>query len=146
MGFLRLAALTGDVGHERPALGVLRLLREAVASHPTAFAHLLAAVEWQLTAPLEIAVVGDPFDRRAAALWREAWQRFLPVAVRLFSLPGQGGELSPLLLDRSPERPTAYVCERFACRLPVDKPEVLGQQVDEALAARRGTEVVSPSH
>ena len=35
-------------------------------------------------------------------------------------------------------KPTAYVCEHFACRQPVTSPEDLRAEIDAALAARRG--------
>ena len=44
-----------------------------------------------------------------------------------------------LLADRAlvDGKPTAYVCEHFACRRPVTSPEDLRAELDAALAARR---------
>ena len=50
----------------------------------------------------------------------------------------EGGALTPLLADRPlvDGRATAYVCERFACRVPVTDADALRDQLDAALAAR----------
>jgi uncharacterized protein YyaL (SSP411 family) len=44
---------------------------------------------------------------------------------------GQAGRIVPLLADRRPldGKPAAYVCERFACRMPVTEPEDLAAQL-----------------
>jgi uncharacterized protein YyaL (SSP411 family) len=91
-----------------------------------------------VTPPLEVAVIGDTDD--AAALRREVHGRLLPAAVTVSAAPGAGGDATPLLADRAliDGKPTAYVCEHFACRRPVTSPEDLRAELDAALAARRG--------
>jgi len=137
-GLLRLAALTGESRYEEAAREVLRALAPVMAEHPTAFAYLLGALERVVTAPLEVAIVGDSPELR-----REVFGRLLPASVAVtVSAPaetGAGAELTPLLADRPlPDgHATAYVCERFACRQPVTDPAELRAQLDEALAARR---------
>jgi uncharacterized protein YyaL (SSP411 family) len=139
VGLLRLAAATGDRRSEAPAVGALRLVHRAMASHPTAFAYLLGALEWYLLAPIEIAIVGDPSTAATRALRRTAWTTPAPTAIRVSAAPGAGAEHTPLLADR-PVPPgaeaAAYVCERFACRLPVTTPDALRAEIERALAAR----------
>jgi uncharacterized protein YyaL (SSP411 family) len=50
--------------------------------------------------------------------------------------PGTGADLTPLLADRPlvQGRPTAYVCQHFACQMPVTAPEALAAQLDDVLA------------
>jgi uncharacterized protein YyaL (SSP411 family) len=51
----------------------------------------------------------------------------------------RAGELTPLLHGREllDGRPTAFVCERYSCRLPVTDAADLRAQLDDALAVRR---------
>jgi hypothetical protein len=109
-----------------------------LGEHPTAFAYLLGALERAVTPPLEVAIVVGGDD--AAALRREVFGRLLPAAVAVTALEGgSGGDVTPLLAGRElvDGRATAYVCEHFACQLPVTTPDALRAQLDQALAARR---------
>jgi uncharacterized protein YyaL (SSP411 family) len=135
-GLLRLAALTGDARYEAPAAQILRLLGPVLSEHATAFAYLLGALERLVTPPLEIAIVAEA---DGTPLRREVTARLLPASVAVIAPPGTGADLTPLLADRPlvDGKPTAYVCEHFACRQPVTTPEELRGQLDEVLAARR---------
>jgi hypothetical protein len=110
---LRLARIYGDDELERRAVGVFRLVRDVVPRAPTAFGHLLCALDLHFAPPREIAVVGPP-DSDVA---RAALARFDPNAVVAFG-PAEG---VPLLEGKGlvDGRPAVYVCERFACRAPV---------------------------
>ena len=123
-GLLRLARLTGESRYEDAALGQLRLLHTIAAEHPTAFGHLLAALDFALAEVREVALVGD--DR--AALEHVVRTAFRPHVV----LAGGPADGVPLLAGREPVggRAAAYVCERFACRRPVTEPEELRQLLD----------------
>ncbi|MEX2255386.1 MAG: thioredoxin domain-containing protein [Acidimicrobiia bacterium] len=126
-GLLRLAALTGDTSYEDTAARWLRAMSPLLGEHPTAFAFLLSALDRWLAPPVEVAIVGDPSDGATRALRREVTSRFLPNVVSLTASPGTGAELSPLLADRPlvDGKPTAYVCERYACQRPVTDPKSL---------------------
>jgi uncharacterized protein YyaL (SSP411 family) len=122
---LRLAALTGEHEYERQGVGVLRLFAELAPRHPNAFAHLLQALDFQLAQVKEVALVGD--DLRP--LERVVRGAFRPHVVLAGSPPAGEGDASaiPLLEGRTPVdgRATAYVCERFACQVPVTEPAEL---------------------
>jgi hypothetical protein len=136
---LRLAALTGEARFEKAGVAALGAVGKLMGEHPTAFAELLWALERHLSPPLEIAVVGGLADPATASLSRQVWGRFLPTAVSVHAPPGLGAEHTPLLADRPlfDGRPTAYVCERFACKQPVNDPTALAAQIEEVLAERR---------
>ncbi|HEY3186976.1 MAG TPA: thioredoxin domain-containing protein [Solirubrobacteraceae bacterium] len=124
LGLLRLAALTGERAYEERALGVLRLLHEVAPKHPTAFGHLLQALDWVSdpeSPPREVALVGSDL----APLARVVRSRLRPRLV-LAGGPGPDDRV-PLLAGREPldGRAAAYVCERFACQRPVADPDEL---------------------
>jgi uncharacterized protein YyaL (SSP411 family) len=68
-------------------------------------------------------VVGSEAERRP--LLELAWSRFRP---RLVLAAGQPGS-APVALLEGRDRPGAYVCERFACQLPVSTPDELAAQL-----------------
>jgi uncharacterized protein YyaL (SSP411 family) len=121
LGLLRLAALTGERRYAEWAEGVFALFGKPAVEHPDAFAHLLRALDFHLSTSREVALVGDGLAEPAAVV-RE---RFRP---RLVLAGGpEGSEEPPLLAGRTAVdgRPAAYVCENFACQLPVTDAEEL---------------------
>jgi uncharacterized protein YyaL (SSP411 family) len=119
-GLLRLGALTGEHRYVAAAESHLVLLHELAPRHPTAFGHLLQALELHTAGPvLEVALVGDDVSELKSVV-RE---RLRPHVV----LAGGGGDAVPLLRDRPlvDGRPTAYVCQGFTCRQPVTSPDDL---------------------
>ena len=137
---LRLAHLTGEPEYERAGVDALRLVRDAMAGAPTGFGHALGALEAYLSAVKEVAIVGDPASEQTRALVAEITaKRFLPNHVLAVASPGDAASVAAvaLLRDRPQRdgRPTAYVCERFVCKLPVTEPSELADQVAHAAAA-----------
>jgi uncharacterized protein len=134
-GLLRLAALTGEARWQEAGEAAVGAVGAVMGDHPTAFAELLGALERQARPPVEVAVVGDPADAATGELTAEVRRRFMPTAVSVAAPPGTGADLTPLLADRPlvESRPTAYVCQHFACRRPVTDPSELATQLDEAL-------------
>jgi len=123
LGLLRLSALTGEFEYERQAVGQLRLLNEIAPRHPTAFGHLLRAIDFHLRTVREVALVGP--DDEVARLAEVVRSQLRPDIV-LAGGPGADDAI-PLLSGRDPVdgRAAAYVCEHFACRRPVTEPAEL---------------------
>ena len=86
--------------------------------HPTAFGHVLQAVDLAVRGTTEIVVAGHRPDLVAAVR-----ARFLPNAVLAWGERGDG----PLWEGRDDGR--AYVCRSYACQLPADTPEALAPQL-----------------
>ncbi|HEX8336962.1 MAG TPA: thioredoxin domain-containing protein [Pyrinomonadaceae bacterium] len=129
---LRLSVLTGNEGHRRKAVNVLRLVRDAVERYPSAFGYALGAFDFYLSTPKEIVVVGD--EAGARPLLREVWGRYIPnkVVVRSSVDDKEAARLVPLLQERTAQggRATAYVCESYTCLQPVNTPGELAAQLE----------------
>jgi uncharacterized protein len=115
LGLLRLGALTGEREYERQAEGVLRLFAAPAARHPDTFAHLLRALDFHLSPTREVALIGEDLTALSSVV-REELRPHLVLAGG-----SEGASMPPLLAERPAieGRPTAYVCERFACQAPV---------------------------
>jgi uncharacterized protein YyaL (SSP411 family) len=130
--FLRLARLTGREEFNRYAVSILRLLRDAMPSYPSAFGGALSALDLYLSDPVEIVIIA-PTKEAGRELRREAWRPFLPnrVLVQSFGEDERARKLLPLLDGRAMRegRPTAYVCQNRVCREPVTSADELAQQL-----------------
>jgi len=113
---LKLARIYGDDELERRAVGVFRLVHQALTRVPSAFGHALTALDLHFSPPREIAIVGS-VDSPVARAALEPFEPNTVVAV------GPSEEI-PLLAGKGPfdGKPTVYVCERFACQAPVTDP------------------------
>ena len=119
VGLLRLAALTGDERYRERGEAIVRLLGAMAVEHPTAFGHVLAAVDLVVRGTTEIVVAGDRPDLVAAARARY----LLPNAVLAW---GERYD-SPLWEGRDDGR--AYVCQHYACQLPATDVDTLTAQL-----------------
>ena len=112
----------------------MRGLAEVMGRAPAGTGRWLAALDFYLSAPVEVAVVGPRDAPETAALLREVTGRYLPNR----ALVGAEGESAaagaglPLLEGRGMLGgvPTAYVCEHYVCRLPVTDAGDLGVLLD----------------
>ena len=123
---LRLAELTGNEEWRSEATRILLAMKEAMAAQPTGFGRMLGALDMLLAPRREIAIIGAPEDEATQALLRTVQRRYLPNTVLAVAAPDEASDL-PLLAGRTPVdgQPAAYVCENYACNLPVTTPEAL---------------------
>jgi hypothetical protein len=112
---LRLGRIWGDDALSERGEGVLRLLAPALERVPRSFSWALCALDLHLSAPRELAIVGDVRSEVA----RAALAGFDPATVVAV---GPSEEV-PLLAGKGlvDGAPAVYVCERFACRAPVTR-------------------------
>ena len=89
---------------------------------PSAFGHLLSALEAELAEPVEVVIVGERSDPERAALLAAALRPFVPSRLVTGVAPGEGAPPGiPLLEGKEPEdgRAAAYLCRARACGLPI---------------------------
>lgn len=127
---IRLSKLTGNDEYRHQAARVFSLMESAMSQQPTGFGRLLGALNDYLSPSQEIAIVGDPQDERTQALLAEVRRHYLPSTILARKDPTREDEnILPLLEGRTliNGKPAAYVCENFACQLPVTEVKDLAQ-------------------
>ena len=132
---LRLAILTGDSDYREKAEASLRSASALMQRFPTAAGHWLGALDFFLSRPKEVVIVGARGDDATEQLVREVYREYVPnrvfVGVDPRSWRNDAGGMIPLLEGREmvSGRPTAYVCENYVCRLPTGDPMELGREL-----------------
>ena len=130
---LHLGALLGNEDYTRKAVNIIRLLSDSIKRYPSAFGRLLGALDFHLSTPKEIAIIGTAESSDTLALKREIWRRYLPNKV--VALAAENDEESAAVIPLLRERPmingaaTAYVCESFTCQQPVTTAGDLAEQL-----------------
>ncbi|MBV9170229.1 MAG: thioredoxin domain-containing protein [Chloroflexi bacterium] len=127
---LRLAVLVGEPRYERAARGVLELLRDPMSRYPLGFARALSAVDFLLSQPKEVVIVGAVDAPDTQALLRMVYEPYVPNKVVAGLAPGQPATL-PLHEGREPRngQATAYVCTNYVCAAPTSDPNELRAQL-----------------
>jgi len=134
---LKLAVFTGNSDYNAKAAVPLRSLHQAMSQSPGGTGHWLNALDFYVSPPKEIAVIGPRNDPATQALLDTVFSRFLPNKVVMgtenpLSAGGiEGTPDFPLLQDRIMVGglPSAYVCENYTCQLPVTDPDALAEQL-----------------
>lgn len=128
---LQLASYTGNSEWHDFAAAMLRSIQGVSERYPTAFAQWLYATNYALAETSEIAIVGAGEDEAAQALVNEVWRKWRPFSIfaRADFPPPEGSPA--LLLDRPLKDglATAYVCQHFVCKAPVNTPKKLAAQL-----------------
>ncbi len=131
---LRLALLLDRNDYRERAEEVLDEMGGGMEKIPSAFGHLLAALDFATSGTREIAIIGDPEAPDTKALIDTVFARYLPnkVVAGRAEDDAESAGLIPLLAQRPARdgRATAYVCEGYACQAPTTDPEELARQLD----------------
>jgi uncharacterized protein YyaL (SSP411 family) len=138
LNLLRFAHLLHDDGSLDRARRTVSAFASRLEAQPFGMPLLLVAASLLETPPIHLILHGtDPAHPALASLRAKARRRHLPQLVviqiadkasRDFFAPHH-----PVVagLPASPSEPTAYLCENFACRLPVTHPQQLRNMLSE---------------
>ncbi len=131
---LRLGVITGNDDYSSKGATPLRALQQLLGRAPSATGHWLGALDFYVSLPREIVIVGPAGADSTRSMLREVNSRFMPnkVAVGMADPANPPLKDSPLLEQRAMQdgQPTAYVCENYACQLPVTDAAALAAQLD----------------
>lgn len=118
---LRLSALTGNTNWYDMAYKSVLAFSGKLEKMPYAMPQMLVALDSLLYKPKQIIIAGSNNDETAFRMMREVLARYIPdkVVVKIDEKNASNSiTFVSKVIQGSPET-TAYVCENFACRLPV---------------------------
>jgi uncharacterized protein len=123
LALLRLARMTGREDFRRAAARTLEAFGSRLKSAGAGVPQMLAALAFALGRPQEIVLAGNRDDPAIELMLTAIRRHFLPGAVILMS-----GECAQPMRTVD-GLATAYVCENYACKLPVTNPDELDRQL-----------------
>jgi uncharacterized protein YyaL (SSP411 family) len=121
---LRLAKLTGRADLQDKADASLRFFRGLMANQPMAAGQMLIALDFHLGPVQEFAIVGNPKAEETQRVLRAIRTGFRPNKVVAMKTDKEDSvsvdKLLPLLASKkSAGTVTTFICENFACQVPL---------------------------
>jgi uncharacterized protein YyaL (SSP411 family) len=128
---LRAGRLLGEDSWVSIGRRALERLAPTAAKAPLAFGRLLAALDFELGRPVELALIAERTVTETAPFLDIIRSRYLPNRLLAVGTTGNDGIPMPLLVDRHAidGRVTAYLCEGFVCQAPTIDPGELERQL-----------------
>ena len=127
MNLLRLGRMTANTEWEQMADKSLKLFGKSIEKAPTSFGAALQSVDFVEGNSQEIVIAGSQDDSEIEQFIRLLHDYFLPRAVIILHDPEDNTirNLVPYLSDFGMKdgKPTAYVCQNYACELPTNDPD-----------------------
>lgn len=133
---LRLGSLTGKKQYRELGKKSIEAFGKTLEAYPAVMPLMLAAIDFQMDKPRQIVITGKIREEDTRELLREVHSRYLPNTILLLA---DGRENQAFLERKLPflktvtkmdGRATAYVCEDFSCKMPVNTREALAGLLD----------------
>ena len=130
---LKLGRLTNSAHLEQIAVKTLQTVREALPKYPLGFSNWLCALDFYLSEPKEIAIIGPSSSPATLELLHTLCNTWSPNMVIAAYDPQDPDRLVELKLFENrgmiDNQPAVYVCRRHSCQLPVTDTVVLESQL-----------------
>jgi uncharacterized protein YyaL (SSP411 family) len=131
---LKMALITGNEQYRRIAEQELKQMKDKMGLVPLGFSQWLCALDFYLSAPKEIVLVGDRDNPQSRSLMRAINSKWIPNKVAAALDPGPADPLRNLPLFRGKQpvggQPAVYICRNYTCQAPVTSPEELERQLE----------------
>jgi len=125
MNLLRLGHMTGTSDFLSKSNQIIKAFSVSVKQYPAAHCQLMVALEFALNPNYEVVIVGKPQGKGTRAMLSALRDSFIPEKVVLFKPADQNTNaeivrLAPFTksMVATDGYATAYVCQRFMCKLP----------------------------
>jgi hypothetical protein len=107
-------------------------MQENCHRYPTAFAQWLRAIDFALGPKFEVAIIGDIQDTATQEFIHTLWHYYQPRLIASVSSYPPDPACPAFLKDRPLQNnlPTAYVCQGFVCREPVNTSQRMKEQLE----------------
>jgi uncharacterized protein YyaL (SSP411 family) len=136
MNLLRLSALTGNSEWYKLAEDCIKSFGKTLGSYPAAMPLMLSAMDFHMDKARQIVIAGDRDAADTRELLREVYSRYFPNTLVLLADGGNNQEFLKKYLPfiatvrKIDGQATAYVCEDFTCRMPVNTRKNLARLLD----------------
>jgi uncharacterized protein YyaL (SSP411 family) len=127
LALLKLGRLTMNQHFTEQGSRVLELFSQQLKQSPAYSSAMLTALSFWIGPTQEIVIAGNADAPETKQMLRVVYDRFLPNAVVLFHDHGEAGsaieQIIPFIKSQTSidGRATAYVCENYVCKKPINE-------------------------
>jgi uncharacterized protein YyaL (SSP411 family) len=133
LALMKVSRLTGNESLEQLAIKSLKAMQRKISRYPLGFGNWLCALDFYLSPPKEVVIVGSRENAATADLLRVLFNTWQPNKVVAAHDPTDTTPTDNLMLVKNRTmingQPTVYVCQRYSCQTPVNDPDSLQKQL-----------------
>jgi len=129
LNLLRLAQMTDREDFRTSAEKTLLYFSQLIEKAPSYLPQMLVALSFYLQKPKQIILAGSLETPEMKSLRKVIYEKYLPNKVLLHASPEAATHLD-FLNTLTVDKPTAFVCVDYACKLPTSEAHVLQEQLN----------------